>query len=30
VATAFRAGRAFGDERGTWSYGGLLAVRWAF
>ncbi|MGH8614723.1 MAG: alginate export family protein [Gammaproteobacteria bacterium] len=27
---AFRAGRAFGEERGNWSYGGFFAVRIAF
>jgi alginate production protein len=30
VATAFRAGRAFGAEQGRWSYGGLFAMRIAF
>ncbi len=30
IGSAFRAGRAFGAERGTWSYGGFLAVRYAF
>jgi len=30
VAAAFRAGRAFGDERGTWSVGGFFAMRIAF
>ena len=30
VAAAFRAGRAFGDERGTWSVGGFFATRFAF
>ena len=30
VAAAFRAGQAFGDERGTWSYGGFVAARYAF
>ncbi len=30
IASAFRAGQAFGDERGTWSYGGFLALRIAF
>jgi hypothetical protein len=30
VASAFRAGDAFGDERGEWSYGSLFAVRVAF
>ncbi|MGH9892353.1 MAG: alginate export family protein, partial [bacterium] len=29
-AAAFRAGRAFGEERGNWSYGGFFAVRIAF
>lgn len=29
-ASAFRAGRAFGEERGTWSYGGFFAMRIAF
>ena len=28
--SAFRAGRAFGTQRGTWSYGGFVAVRFAF
>ena len=27
---AFRAGPAFGMERGTWSYGGFVAVTFAF
>ena len=30
VAAAFRAGQAFGHERGTWSYGGFAAVRYGF
>jgi hypothetical protein len=30
VAAAFQAGRAFGDERGTWSVGGFFAARIAF
>jgi hypothetical protein len=30
VAAAFRAGKAFGSERGSWSYGGGVAVRYAF
>lgn len=30
VASGFRAGRAFGREHGTWSYGGTVAVRYAF
>ncbi len=30
IASAFRAGRAFGAERGTWSYGGFAAMRVAF
>jgi hypothetical protein len=30
VAAAFRAGQAFGDQRGDWSYGGFAAVRYAF
>lgn len=29
-AAAFRAGRAFGEEQGTWSYGGFFAMRIAF
>jgi alginate production protein len=29
-AAAFRAGRAFGAQRGTWSYGGYFALRVAF
>ncbi|MGH9896443.1 MAG: alginate export family protein, partial [bacterium] len=29
-AAAFRSGRAFGEERGTWSYGGFFALRIAF
>ena len=28
--SAFRAGQAFGMERGSWSYGGVLAVTFAF
>lgn len=30
VAAAFRAGRAFGEEDGRWSYGGFIATRIAF
>lgn len=30
VAAAFRAGDAFGDKEGTWSYGGFFAVRFAY
>jgi alginate production protein len=30
IATALRAGRAFGEDRGSWSYGGGLAIRYAF
>jgi hypothetical protein len=30
TASAFRAGRAFGAEEGTWSYGGFAAMRIAF
>jgi alginate production protein len=30
VGSVFRAGDAFGPERGTWSYGGAFAVRVAF
>jgi alginate production protein len=30
IASAFRAGRAFGEEEGTWSYRGFLAMRIAF
>lgn len=30
IASAFRAGRAFGSERGTWSYAGLLSLRFPF
>ncbi|MGH8627970.1 MAG: alginate export family protein [Gammaproteobacteria bacterium] len=29
-AAAFRSGRAFGEEHGTWSYGGFFALRIAF
>ncbi len=30
IASAFRAGRAFQTNQGAWSYGGLLALRFAF
>jgi hypothetical protein len=30
AVSAFRAGHAFGTERGTWSYGGQLALRFPF
>jgi hypothetical protein len=30
IASAFRAGRAFGAEAGTWSHGGFFALRFAF
>ncbi len=30
VAAGFRAGSAFGDEQGTWSFGGFVALRYAF
>jgi hypothetical protein len=30
VGAGFRAGQAFGDDRGSWSYGGFAAVRYAF
>jgi hypothetical protein len=30
IASAFRAERAFGEEEGTWSYRGFLAMRIAF
>jgi hypothetical protein len=30
IASAFRTGRAFGEEEGTWSYRGFLAMRIAF
>ncbi len=30
IGSAFRAGRALGERRGTWSYGGFLVVRFAF
>jgi hypothetical protein len=30
IVAAFRAGRAFGAERGKWSYGGFVAIRFAF
>jgi len=30
VASAFRAGRAFAPDDGTWSYGGFFAVRYGF
>jgi alginate production protein len=30
IAAGFRAGPAFGTDEGRWSYGGFLAVRWAF
>jgi hypothetical protein len=30
VASGFRAGKAFGAERGSWSFGGFLVARYAF
>jgi alginate production protein len=30
IGSAFRAGRAFGAERGAWSYGAAFAVRFGF
>jgi hypothetical protein len=30
IAGAFRAGDAFGSKEGTWSYGGLFAMRFGF
>lgn len=30
AAAVFRSGRALGDANGTWSAGGLVAIRWAF
>ena len=30
AVSAFRADHAFGDEQGTWSYGGFVAARFAF
>jgi hypothetical protein len=30
LGSAFRAGRAFGSESGTWSYGAALVLRVIF
>lgn len=30
IAAGFRAGQAFGSDRGKWSYGGFAAIRFAF
>ena len=30
IGSVFRAGSAFGERRGIWSFGGLFAVRMAF
>jgi hypothetical protein len=30
IGSAFRPGRAFGEDRGEWSYGGFVAMRIAF
>jgi hypothetical protein len=30
IGSVFRLGRAFGSDRGEWSYGGLVAIRFAF